>query len=129
MINNLPLEILDMILQLCDHCDLKALRLTNRSFSTPILRYLFRNIKITTHPQDFEFLPKIARHPEIRKYVREFEYDTRMIEIDFELGLCDDVEESHISLELHSMSVEQRRALEVWGLFMRECQDRIWERH
>ncbi|KAL9619475.1 MAG: hypothetical protein Q9160_005912 [Pyrenula sp. 1 TL-2023] len=123
--DRLPLEILDMILQLCNRRVLKALRLTNSTFSTPVLRYLFRTIKITTHPQDFGYLPKIARHPEIRKHVREFVYDTRMTETNIESGTCEEAEENQIREEMNAMSEEQLKALELWGLFMRGAQDQI----
>ena len=74
-INNLPPEILSIVLANVPKPDLKHIRLLNKCLSELCTPYLFDTVVISPHRRNLEVFRKICAHREYSRHVRTLYYD------------------------------------------------------
>jgi hypothetical protein len=76
-IETLPNEVLHILLGMLALPDLKAVRLTSRTFSKVLIEHIFKNIRIIIHSESRHRFANIANKPDFRERVRTLTFDLR----------------------------------------------------
>lgn len=74
-VNDLPLELLENVLERLESSTIKAVRQVCRQLNQAASQFLIRTVWISTQPQDWEKLKAISEHDIFSKRVREVVYD------------------------------------------------------
>ncbi|KAJ9270521.1 hypothetical protein DTO212C5_3310 [Paecilomyces variotii] len=109
ILNDLPIEVIDMICESLSPLYLKQFRLTNRKYAQLTTRHLFRKLYITFCTDSYNNVIRISKDEKLRTFVHEIIWDLREIQgsltNEFEFML-------HFGLALYPLDHVQCRAFQ-----------------
>ena len=88
----LPNELVLHLVQFLDKVDLKTVRLVCKTWSQYASESLFDKLYISPREEDIKVFESVTQHPQLRRYVKELEYDSTRFQTGFSyIDYCSDL--------------------------------------